>query len=201
MKYLFVIDMQNDFVTGSLGSKEAQHIVPNVVKKVENAFANKEEVIFTRDTHGISYLDTLEGKLLPVEHCYLGTNGWNIIPELQVYVDEKDEYGYTNVHDKYTFGYQCIEQTINYRFGSSEDDEIEVIGLCTDICVVSNALYLRMLFPNTKITVDASCCAGTTPKKHLEALSVMESCQITVINKTPENLAYYYEDNYSVIDD
>lgn len=183
MKYLFVIDMQNDFVTGSLGSKEAQAIVPNVVKKVENAFANNTNVIFTRDTHDVNYLDTLEGKLLPVEHCLKGTQGWDIISELQPYVDEDDGYGYSNVHDKYTFGYQYIEDILPYSFGCKNEDEIEVVGLCTDICIVSNALLLRMLYPNTKIIVDASCCAGTNPQKHLEALSVMESCQITIINK------------------
>lgn len=184
MKYLFVIDMQNDFVTGSLGSPEAQAIVSNVVKKINEALTNKEEVIFTRDTHYTDYLDTYEGKMLPVEHCIGGTEGWQIIPELQVFIDEDDGYGYTNVYNKFTFGWENIKRVFPFNFSFQKDeDEIELVGLCTDICVVSNALYLRMLYPNTKITVDASCCAGTNPQKHLEALSVMESCQITVINK------------------
>lgn len=170
-KILIVVDMQNDFVTGSLGSREAQVIVPNIINKVSNY--KFEDVYFTRDTHLSNYMDTLEGKYLPISHCISGTEGWQIIPEL------KSLSLFCNIINKETFGYEGWN---NMCFGL-DNFEFELCGVCTDICVVSNALALRMFYPNAKITVDASCCAGVTPEKHAAALEVMKSCQIEVINE------------------
>ena len=167
-KTLIVIDMQNDFISGSLGSNEAQAIVPNVKKKIEEYKARGDEIIFTRDTHQSDYLETNEGKHLPVKHCINGTYGW-IIADAVNY----PEYKHINKH---TFGYTLW----NYEFDELED--VELVGLCTDICVVSNALILKAQFPNANITVDASCCAGVTPESHQAALTTMSMCQIQVIN-------------------
>ena len=171
MKVLVVVDMQNDFVAGSLGTKEAREIVPSVKKKIEKYFNNCEEIIFTRDTHYSNYLDTQEGKNLPVEHCIHGTMGWKVLEGLET----------PNCHyvDKNTFGWDQWKETL----GRFNFDEVELIGVCTDICVVSNALLIKALFPETKITVDASCCAGVTPEKPKVALEVMKSCQINVIGE------------------
>lgn len=170
-KILIVVDMQNDFVTGSLGSAEAQAIVKKVAEKVASWDPNN--LYFTRDTHYPDYLATLEGEYLPVEHCIKGTDGWQIIDILLPYIEEDSQ-----IIDKETFGY---ENWAHMYFGY--EPEFELVGLCTDICVVSNALALRMFYPNSKITVDASCCAGVTPEKHAAALEVMKSCQIEVINE------------------
>ena len=165
---LIVIDMQNDFISGSLGTKEAQAIVPNVKKKIEEYKARGDEIIFTRDTHFVNYLNTNEGEHLPVKHCIQGTYGWLISDELD------NGVGYP-VIDKYTFGF---DGWVHYDF-----EEIELVGLCTDICVVSNALILKALFPDINITVDASCCAGVTPESHKAALTTMKMCQIDVIGE------------------
>ena len=162
---LIVVDMQNDFIDGALGTKEAQAIVPNVKKKIEEYKTRGDEIIFTRDTHFSNYLDTNEGEHLPVKHCIQGTYGWLISDELD------NGVGYP-VIDKYTFGF---DGWVDYDF-----EEIELVGLCTDICVVSNALILKALFPDIDITVDASCCAGVTPESHQAALTTMRMCQITV---------------------
>ena len=164
-KVLIVIDMQNDFVTGTLGNKEAQAIVPNVQAKVKEYADRGDWIIFTRDTHGENYLDTPEGKKLPVKHCINGTEGWQIVPGLEV---ENCEY-----IDKPTFGW------LNWE-GFGSNDEIELVGVYTDICVVSNALILKAKYPEAIISVDASCCAGVTPEKHNAALETMKSCQIDV---------------------
>lgn len=178
MKALIVVDMQNDFVSGALGSAEAQAIVPNVVEKVRTW--DKEDLLFfTRDTHYYDYMNTLEGQYLPVPHCFKESGGWCIIDELIPYA-HSEEAGGAVVIDKYTFGYKGWAKIIP---SLTYVDEIHLCGLCTDICVVSNALVLRMLYPETKIVVDASCCAGVTPEKHLAALEVMKSCQIEVINE------------------
>lgn len=173
MKTLVVVDMQNDFVTGSLSTKEAQAIVPNVKARVESG--EFEEIFYTKDTHYSNYLtSTLEGKKLPVEHCIKNTIGWDIIPELQTQgfiTEEKDTFG----------SLEMLDDLIHYSDFPDADDEIEICGLCTDICVVSNALLLRAKFPNLKIIVRANCCAGSTPELHEAALKVMESCQIDVI--------------------
>lgn len=169
-KVLIVVDMQNDFITGSLGTKEAQAIVPNVKKKIEEYKARGDEVIFTRDTHKANYLETNEGKHLPVEHCIEGTSGWIIADEISY-----PEYQHIN---KRTFGYTFWDCSLDY-----DVDDIEIIGLCTDICVVSNALIIKAQFPKVNITVDASCCAGVTPESHQAALTTMKMCQINVIGE------------------
>lgn len=172
-KTLIVVDMQNDFIDGALGTKEAQAIVPNVKKKIEEYKARGDEIIFTKDTHYYdSYLYTNEGQHLPVGHCIKDTEGWNISKEL----DTKC----CNIIDKNTFGYNAWDLHITQE---DVDDEIELVGLCTDICVISNALILKATFPEMKITVDASCCAGVTPKSHQAALITMKMCQIDVIGE------------------
>ena len=175
MKLLIVVDMQNDFVDGSLGSEEAQAIVPNVVNKVQEYIDNGYEVIFTKDTHYEDYDNTLEGKLLPVPHCKYNTKGWDIIDSLAKFIQYDNVY---KIH-KETFAFLDW----NHFVDLTNYTEIELVGLCTDICVVSNALVIRGNVPNTVIKVDASCCAGVTPEKHKAALEVMKSCQIEVINE------------------
>ena len=164
-KVLIVVDMQNDFVTGSLGSAAAQAIIPQIQSKIKEYQEQGQDVIFTRDTHYDNYMDTFEGKNLPVPHCIKGTAGWEVIPELE---DPKCQH-----IDKETFGYSGWESFGQYN-------EFELCGVCTDICVVSNALALRMFYPNKEITVDASCCAGTSEEAHKAALVTMKSCQIRV---------------------
>ena len=160
--------MQNDFIDGVLGTKEAQAIVPNVKKKIEEYKAHRDEIIFTRDTHPANYLETNEGKHLPVEHCIQGTYGWLVAEEVNY-----PEYRHIN---KRTFGH-------THWAYDKDFEEIEIVGLSTDICVISNALILKAQFPEINITVDASCCAGTTPEKHKAALEVIKSCQINVIGE------------------
>ena len=172
MKTLIVIDMQNDFIDGALGTTEAQAIVPKVKKKIEEYWERCDQVIFTRDTHYDNYLRSLEGKHLPIEHCIVNTDGWKITTELQPYVSK--------VATKHTFG--CNHWDIGY-YDLKNTESIELVGLCTDICVVSNALILKANFPETEITVDASCCAGTTPENHKAALQVMKCCQINVVGE------------------
>ena len=148
MKFLIIVDMQVDFITGSLGSKLAEAIVPNVVEKVKNYDGT---VIFTRDTHLSDYLSTQEGSKLPVEHCIKDTAGWEICDELKPYVNK--------VIDKITFGSVDLPEIIK-SYGE-EIEEIELCGLCTDICVISNAMILKASFPETKIIIDSKCCAST----------------------------------------
>ena len=179
MKILIVIDFQNDFITGSLGTKEAQAIVPNVKKKIENYKSLVDaQICFTRDTHFDNYLFTNEGKYLPIKHCIYDTDGWKIKDNLFDFAYENFE----NVYyiDKETFG------LLNWRFPIWKDkniERIELIGLCSDVCVISNALILKATYPDANIIVDASCCAGTTPEKHKAAIEVMKSCQINVIGE------------------
>ncbi|MBO4878004.1 MAG: cysteine hydrolase [Ruminococcus sp.] len=169
MKILAVIDMQNDFIDGALGTAEAQAIVPAVARKIEEFRANGDDVVFTRDTHEEDYLDTMEGKKLPVVHCVRGTKGWEISPEL-------DTSGCTIIN-KPTFGsYELAE----FVAGDPRVDEVVVIGLCTDICVISNALLIKARVPEIKITVDSACCAGVTPQSHQNALEAMKMCHIDI---------------------
>ena len=181
MKFLVVVDMQNDFIDGVLGSPEAQAIVPAVQGKIAQAIENNDCIIYTRDTHFENYLSTKEGKALPIEHCIHGTPGWQI-PDILLPPDDYRNYEMIN---KPTFGELYVGEFIgaewNYS-GRSYPFEIELIGLCTDICVVSNALLLKaQLGCWADISVDSSCCAGTTPEKHEAALEIMRSCQINVI--------------------
>ncbi len=169
MRTLIVIDMQKDFVDGALGTKEAQAIVSNVRKKIQEYRSRGEQIIFTRDTHAKNYLETYEGRHLPVVHCVEGTAGWELDRTLEV------EPGKDIVINKPTFGFMGWNE---YSF-----DEVEIVGLCTDICVVSNALILRAVNPEMEITVDAACCAGVTPETHRAALETMKMCQIKVVGE------------------
>lgn len=163
--------MQNDFVDGSLGTKEAVSIVERVKNKVETYLSEEADVIFTRDTHPAHYLDTQEGKHLPVAHCIKGTNGWEIIPALQELSQRA-----LKVIDKPTFGSVELAQYI----ADHDYEQVELAGLCTDICVVSNALLIKAYVPECTIKVDASCCAGVTVESHCSALQTMKMCQIEV---------------------
>ena len=171
MKILVVIDMQNDFIDGALGTKEAQAIVNKVKEKVDAALAAGDHVIYTRDTHGEDYLTTQEGKYLPVAHCIKGTKGWEISEK--VYVPG------CGIIDKPTFGSLELAE----RIAAMPDVEaVELIGLCTDICVISNAMVIKARMPEMPVSVDASCCAGVTPESHENALASMKMCQISVTN-------------------
>ena len=170
-KILIVVDMQKDFITGALGSKEAQAIVPNVVKKVKEFDGT---VLFTRDTHGENYMDTQEGRNLPVVHCIKGTDGWQIIPELQ-------EFATGKIFDKPTFGSVELAEYVKELAGKAGGDiSVELIGVCTDICVVSNALLIKAFCGEVPVAVDSSCCAGVTVDAHNAALATMKSCQVQV---------------------
>lgn len=179
MKVLVVVDCQNDFISGSLGTPEAQAIIPNVKKKIEEYKKLVDSQIwFTRDTHYNNYLFTNEGKHLPVKHCIYGTNGWEIKDGLTEFAFEN--YEEVGIVDKETFG------LLDWKFPVWEDEtieRIELVGLCTDICVVSNALILKAIYPDADIVVDASCCAGTTPENHKAALQTMKCCQINIIGE------------------
>lgn len=168
MKYLIVVDMQKDFIDGALGTKEAQAIVPNVRKKIEEFDG---EVIFTRDTHHKDYLSTQEGRNLPVEHCIEGTAGWEIDKSLQPFCKGL-------VVNKLTFGSMALAEEIWER---GDAQEITLVGLCTDICVISNAMLLKAAMPEVPIIVDRACCAGVTPQSHENALEAMKMCQITIV--------------------
>jgi nicotinamidase-related amidase len=170
-KVLIVVDMQNDFITGTLGSPEAQQILPNVKAKIESYKKNGDRIIFTRDTHCDNYLTTQEGQYLPVVHCIQGTNGHQIADGLDI--------NDCQVLDKPNFGSMELAKKI----AEAEFDEIELCGLCTDICVVSNAIILKAQLPETKITVDARCCAGVTEESHNAALLTMKMCQVSVIGE------------------
>lgn len=175
-KILIVVDMQNDFITGSLGTKEAQAIVPNVIKKIEEYNQNLNGYIFyTQDTHNSDYLNTQEGKKLPVPHCIKPTEGWCIHPKIAQELSVKGK-GF----EKKTFGTTELLKYI-LPYNGEKIGCIELIGVCTDICVVSNALLLKAKFPEIPIKVDPSCCAGSTPEMHEMALRVMQSCQIEII--------------------
>lgn len=171
-KLLIVVDMQKDFVDGALGSKEAVAIVDNVVKKIKNFDG---DIIVTYDTHPENYMETQEGKNLPVPHCIKGTDGWKLNKEVQAALDKKN----FKAIEKPTFGSTDLPEYIKGNY-NPDDTEIELIGLCTDICVVSNALLLKANFLETKVSVDATCCAGVTPESHAAALTTMKMCQINV---------------------
>lgn len=164
-KTLIVVDMQNDFIDMALGTPEAVAIVPNVKAKIAEYAARGDEIIFTRDTHGENYLNTPEGKKLPVPHCIKGTKGWEIAQGL--YVEG------AKIIDKPNFGWP--------HWDREQLEQVELIGLCTDICVVSNALMIKAMFPDAAVSVDASCCAGVTPATHDAALATMKMCQIDVL--------------------
>lgn len=172
-KILVVVDIQNDFVDGALGTPEAVAIIDNAAEKIKNFDG---DIFVTYDTHFDDYMDTLEGKKLPVPHCIKGTDGWQLNAKIAEALKDKN---YKTV-EKLTFGSvnlpQLVKETIVY-----DTAEITLIGLCTDICVVSNALLLKANFPECEITVDASCCAGVTRDTHNAALETMKCCQINII--------------------
>lgn len=169
-KILLVVDMQNDFIDGALGTAEAEKIVPLVKEKIEGFDGT---VLFTRDTHFDNYMETQEGKRLPVPHCIKGTEGWQIRKEL-------DALRTTEAIDKLTFGSSELGQLLVKKNEEEPIESITVIGLCTDICVISNALLAKAFLPETEIRVDARCCAGVTPQSHENALNAMSVCQIVI---------------------
>lgn len=173
-KILVVVDMQKDFVDGALGTKEAVLIVDNVARKIEEFDG---DVIVTYDTHNDDYMETQEGKNLPVPHCIKGTEGWMIDKKVQAALAGK-EY---KIIEKPTFGAIELPEYIRKNYNEKEI-EIELIGLCTDICVVSNAMLLKNHYFEMDVVVDASCCAGVTPESHKAALTTMKMCQIEVVN-------------------
>ena len=187
MKVLVVVDMQNDFIDGVLGTPEAQAIVPKIVDKIKQYEGTDTLLLFTKDTHYENYLETQEGKNLPIPHCIHMTEGWQLNKQIS---------GYANIASLYTL-HTC--DIINSRiqkdtFGSiklmnilsenkSKIDEIIFVGVCTDICVISNAIMAKAAVPEALITVDAACCAGVTPERHKTALEAMKACQINIINE------------------
>ena len=170
-RLLFVIDMQNDFIDGALGTAEAVQIVPHVVEKVRRAAEAGAEIWFTQDTHTADYANTQEGRNLPVPHCIEGTPGWELCSALQPYAEN------ARCVKKGTFGAAELARTLQ---GRTDIAEIELCGLCTDICVISNALLLKAVLPEAPISVDAACCAGVTPDSHQTALDAMKMCQIQI---------------------
>ena len=174
-RYLVVVDMQRDFVDGALGTPEAQAIVASVAAKAQ---VFDGTVVFTKDTHYSDYLQTLEGKNLPVEHCLHGTPGWELMPELQAIRDERNSF----VFEKTTFASLDLAMWLAEENVAEPIESIELIGLCTDICVVSNALLIKGWIPEVPLKVDASLCAGVTPDSHKAALATLRSCQVEVIN-------------------
>ena len=171
--FLVVVDMQKDFVDGSLGTIEAQGIVRNVCEKIKSF---EGEIIVTFDTHDENYLESAEGKKLPVKHCIKGTEGFGLDENVKSALEGKD---YTSV-EKPTFGSVKLPEIIREK-AQGEDFTVELIGLCTDICVVSNALLIKANFPEAEVFVDSDCCAGVTVESHNAALSTMRSCQINVM--------------------
>lgn len=172
MKVLVVVDMQNDFIDGVLGTKEAVAITERVAKKIESYKADGQIVIFTRDTHDEDYFSTKESKYLPILHCQKGTSGWHIRQGLCTDNDF--------VMDKSTFGALKLPEVIKELTTGNVLEVIELVGLCTDICVISNAIICKTAFPEKDIIVDSSCCAGATPEGHRNALEAMKQCQIAV---------------------
>lgn len=175
-RLLLVVDMQNDFIDGALGTPEAIAIVDNVKQKIE---AHDGPVLFTRDTHQESYLESQEGQNLPVVHCVEGTDGW----ELQEGIRQLSQERQSPIYNKNTFGSKDLITHLLNRSMEEPLDEIELIGLCTDICVISNAMTIKTFLPETKLVVDAACCAGVTPESHQRALDSMRMCQIHIINE------------------
>ena len=169
-KILVVVDLQNDFVTGALGTQEAQAIVPRVCEKIRNF---PGPVYYTQDTHGEDYLSTAEGRKLPVPHCIKGSEGWQLHPEIAGRLTEEPI-------DKPSFGSVLLPDILQGIQNEEPIESITLVGLCTDICVISNAMILKAYFPEIPILVDASCCAGVTPQSHANALEAMKMCQIEI---------------------
>lgn len=192
-KILIVVDMQNDFIDGALGSPMAEAIVDNIAKKIHEYSENDDVILFTRDTHGPDYLTTEEGKNLPVKHCVRGTSGWMIRNELldQMTDSQRDDLSAVN---KPTFGSEYLISILRSKSlivtdGDSMDGDgvvVELVGLCTDICVISNAVIAKTALPNAHIVVDAACCAGVTPESHDTAIKAMQAIMVEVLNHGKE---------------
>lgn len=193
MKVLVVVDMQNDFIDGALGTPEAQAIVPKVIEKIKKYKANGDAVVYTMDTHYPNYLETIEGQKLPVPHCIRLTEGWLIHKDV---LEADKDYGEDNISEKTTFAARRLAPNVRCAYwnkieelGLDDGEErrcakpsmIEVVGLCTDICVISNVMILKSEFEDTPIVVDSSCCAGVTPESHQRALEAMKMCHIDII--------------------
>lgn len=176
---LIVVDMQNDFIDGVLGTKEAQTIVKPMVDFIKDWTG---PIILTKDTHNENYLNTQEGSYLPIPHCTVHTHGWNIKGEILDATDESCEYWDVVYKDRFCGGKNLIESLSEIKDNFGTIESITLIGVCTDICVISNALFLKYVYPETQIYVKSSLCAGVTPEKHAAALEVMRSCQIEVID-------------------
>ena len=174
MNILIVVDMQNDFVSGALGTPEARQIVPAAAERVAAGIRRGERIFFTRDTHGADYLHTQEGRNLPVPHCIRGTEGWEIVEQLR-----PASAGQT-ILDKPAFGSAELGRLLAKENEREPIEKVTLIGLCTDICVISNALLVKAFLPEAEVAVDAACCAGVTTERHRTALAAMKSCQITV---------------------
>ncbi len=179
-KVLVVVDMQNDFITGSLGTKEAQAIVEAVVQRI---LGFDGLILYTLDTHTEKYLETQEGKKLPVKHCIAGTDGWAPNASVWMALMHKNAADEQHMIAKDTFGGVSLPMRIHEMLGGEEPEEVTLVGLCTDICVISNALLVKAFYPEAKIVVDAAACAGATPEGHINALNAMKPCQIDIINE------------------
>ncbi|MGL5677725.1 MAG: cysteine hydrolase family protein [Cellulosilyticaceae bacterium] len=183
-KVLVVVDMQKDFIDGALGTKEAEAIVPKVIEKIKAYKDRGDNIYFTKDTHFEDYLETQEGKNLPVPHCIKGTEGWELADEIKVLHEDivKLQEDLTTF-EKYIFGSEALADYIREHKLGEDTLEIELVGLCTDICVLSNAIIMKAYMPEVKIMVDAACCAGVTPETHANALNAMKMCQIQIENE------------------
>lgn len=181
-KILVVVDMQNDFIDGKLGSKEAVEIVDEVAKKIENYIESDERIYFTKDTHSPEYLSTQEGVNLPVEHCIKNEFGWDFPEKIKTLFEKIENKSKESIlFEKGQFGSIELAQMLKNQITDTENTEIEIIGLCTDICVIVNAMLIKTYLPEVKLIVDSKCCAGVTPESHINALSAMKMCQIKVI--------------------
>lgn len=187
-KILVVVDMQNDFIDGPLGTPEAVSIVDKVVEKIRGE--EWDSVYVTYDSHNNKYLETQEGRKLPIEHCILHTDGWNLNCKIFEALNNVDyvDVGKTTFGSKELIDYIWSDLIYSFNHLHERNVELTLVGVCTDICVISNALLLKAHYPEMKIVVDASCCAGTSPEKHFMALEVMKSCQIDVINNEFDRL-------------
>lgn len=179
MKYLIVVDMQNDFIDGSLGTAEAQAIVPAVCDYIKECSKEGFEIITTQDTHPTNYLETQEGRRLPVKHCIEGTHGWEINEAVEDALKEINDDKIIKL-TKATFGSSALGAFLGLKSNAEEIDEVHLIGLCTDICVISNAVIAKAALPEARIVIKANACAGVTPASHEAALNCMKTLQMDI---------------------
>ncbi len=180
IRLLLVIDMQNDFITGALGNDECRAVVPKVIARMEQARKDGWKIICTQDIHEDNYLETGEGRRLPVEHCLRGTNGAELIDEIEEFMTRYDDHHELflseSPFEKSAFGSTDLSNALK----KYDIEEIELIGVCTDICVISNAMILRSDYPEIEVSVNQQCCAGVSPESHKNALMAMQGCQINI---------------------